>query len=272
MLKLLSTEGFLVCYDYPMLQTEYPEVDSLVNELSGGIKSVFGNELMGMYVFGSLVTGDFEPERSDVDILAIVKHDITPQQLDSLHGMHAQFVDQHPSWRERIEVDYVPIDGMRDFKTKASRIARIAPGDPLDFQTMDINWLMDWYMVLRYGQTVQGPPPEELIPAITQREFIASVEKRLPSWLAEVKEAHHIGYQSYIILSLCRSLYVLEFSEQVSKKQAGKWVAGQYPQWRGLIEKAMEWKGSPDRSKSPETRAQTEEFVKFVLTEADMKL
>lgn len=235
------------------------------------MSTTLGDELKGIYVFGSLVIGDFDPQRSDVDMLAMVEHDITEQQLDSLESMHDQFVERHPSWRGRIEVGYVSVGGMRDFKTRTCRVARIAPGDPLGFQDMDIDWLMDWYMVLCCGQTVQGPPPRELIPEITQQEFVASLRRRLPNWLNEAREAHHAGYQSYIILSLCRSIYVFAHGGQVSKIQAAKWAVEQFPDWAELILDALSWKGSPDKSDSPETRARTEEFVRFVLAEADKK-
>ena len=210
-----------------MLQTQYPDVDVLIKELSDKIKVVFGDELKGVYLFGSLVMGDFEPKRSDVDLVAIVAHDVTAQQLDKLGAVHSDFVRDHPEWSDRVEVAYVPAEGMQNFKSKSCQIARISPGEPLHFRSMDKDWLMDWYMVLRYGQTVWGPSPDELIPKISQQEFIDSLKNYLPQWLSSAKQAHHVGYQSYIILSLCRSLYVFAHGEQVSKRRAAEWAMRQ---------------------------------------------
>ncbi len=268
--KELCNCRFFCYYDF-MLKTQHPKIDELIKELAEDLSNTLGNDLKGVYLFGSLVIGDFDPKRSDIDLLAMVAEDINRAQLNSLKQMHDDLVQKHPEWHNRIEVAYVSVGGMKNFKTKTCQIARISPGEPIHYREMDINWLMDWYMVLRYGQTVLGPSPEEFIPDISTQEFIDSLKNYAPIWIKNVKEAHHVGYQSYIILSLCRSLYVYAHGEQVSKIEAADWAAIQYPDWAELIKNALSWKGSPDNSKSPETRAKTEEFVKFALAETEAK-
>lgn len=251
-----------------MLRTQYPDIDTLIQELSEVMSTTLGDQLKGLYLFGSLVFGDFDQHTSDIDLLAMTTDEISDQQLADLRNIHDNFAAKHPEWNDRIEVDYVSLKGMKNFKDATCRIARIAPGDPLGYQDMNIDWLMDWYMVLRYGQTVLGPSPDNYIPDISRQEFIDSLKSYAPVWVENVKEAHHVGYQSYIILSLCRSLYVYEHGEQVSKIQAAQWASQKYPEWAAFIKNALVWKGSPDKSNSPETRAQTEEFVTFALAEA----
>lgn len=252
-----------------MLSTQFPEIDDLINQLSNSIKTIFASELVGIYVFGSLVVGDFDPIRSDFDLLVIVSEDISPRQLDNLKIMHASFVKRHPEWDDRVEVTYVPLKGMQNFKTQSCGIARISPGEPLHFRSMDKDWLMDWYAVRNYGQKILGANIEEVVPYISLKEFKDSLKSFLPNWLLSAKQANHIGYQSYIILSLCRSLYVFVYSRQISKKQAGIWACTIFPQWKYLIENALEWHGSADKTRNVESRKNTEDFVKFMIGEVD---
>jgi predicted nucleotidyltransferase len=51
-------------------------VSLLIDELSTRIQVSLGDRLRGLYLFGSMVAGDFDVETSDIDLLAIVESDI----------------------------------------------------------------------------------------------------------------------------------------------------------------------------------------------------
>ncbi len=251
-----------------MVKTQFPEMNLLIDKLHNSIKITLGDKLRGLYLFGSLVGGDFDPKTSDIDLLAIVESDISEDDLRSLKVMHQNFVREYPEWRDRIEVAYVGVEAMRKFKTDTVTIARISPGEPLHYRDMNIQWLMDWYMVQEQGLAIEGPSPKVLIPVITKDEFVASLKGEYPSWLERAKEARRVGYQSYVVLSLCRSLYAIRFGQQVSKFKGASWAATEYPQWAHLIQQATEWHGSSDNTDSLDTQAETARFAEFMLDQA----
>jgi predicted nucleotidyltransferase len=250
-----------------MLLIKHPEVDKLVRKLSDNIIEALDDNLNGLYLFGSLVSGGFDSKTSDIDLLAITKNTISDSELELLRTMHDKFVEQHTSWNDRIEVAYVSQDAMKDFKTKTSQIARVSPGEPLHFRNMDIEWLLDWYMVQEQGLTITGASPKEYIPTITADEFITNIRNRLPTWVEAAKDAKHVGYQSYIILSLCRSLYAIKFGKQTSKPTAGKWALKEYPEWSGLVNLAIDSHGSSDKADSFDTQNETKRFVDFAISQ-----
>jgi predicted nucleotidyltransferase len=250
-----------------MSLTQLPKIDKLINELRVSMESTLDGRLRGLYLFGSLVGGDFDSLASDIDFLAITESDITSAELPQLRDMHDTFECMHPKWKDRIEVAYVGVEAMQRFKTKTVRIARISPGEPLHFRDMDIEWLMDWYMVQEQGLAVTGPSPKTYIPEITREEFIASLKRGLPDWAERANEARRIGYQSYIVLSLCRNVYAIRFGAQVSKFKGATWAKGEYPEWAELISQAIEWHGSPDTSDSLTTKAETINFARFMTTQ-----
>jgi hypothetical protein len=197
----------------------------------------------------------------------MIETDITKAELIGLSHMHDTFVRNHPEWSDRIEVAYIGMSAMQKFKMTTVKIARISPGEPLHYRDMDIQWLMDWYMVQEQGLVLQGPPAKTFIPHMTREEFLICLKDGLPSWSEMAKEARHKGYQSYIILSLCRNLYAIKFGKQVSKFEGGEWAIREYPQWADLVQKAEEWHGSPDRSDSLDSQAETVRFVAFALNQ-----
>ena len=46
--------------------TPYAEINTLLDRLLLRIQTILGKKLIGLYLFGSLVTGDFDHKSSDV--------------------------------------------------------------------------------------------------------------------------------------------------------------------------------------------------------------
>jgi hypothetical protein len=250
-----------------MLYSQYPRVNALIEELSKRIQTSIGDQLRGLYIFGSLLAGDFDLKKSDIDLLAIVEPDIDDTALTTLKAMHDQIIRSFPEWQDRIEVAYASVNAMENFKTHPSRIARISPGEPLHYREMDSQWLMDWYQVQEQGVTIFGPPPQQYIPYVSTEEFIESLKNQLPIWKDSVRAARSLGHLSYVILSLCRSLYSIQHHEQISKVAAGEWALRQFPEWYQLIRDALRWHGSSDES-DPSDQANAIDFVEFAIGRA----
>lgn len=57
-----------------------PESAAYADLVAGRLKTILGHNLVGVYLHGSAVLGDFSRERSDIDILAVSHHDLSPQE------------------------------------------------------------------------------------------------------------------------------------------------------------------------------------------------
>ena len=67
--------------------TPYPDIDKLLSSLLSHMQRVLGPNLAGLYIYGSLVTGDFDLEISDVDLLAVTPSDIDDEEFEQLHTL-----------------------------------------------------------------------------------------------------------------------------------------------------------------------------------------
>ena len=62
--------------------TPYPDVNEVLNLLLTNVKGILRDQFVGMYLYGSLSSGDFNPETSDIDFLVVT--------TDFLSGKHDQ--------------------------------------------------------------------------------------------------------------------------------------------------------------------------------------
>lgn len=223
--------------------TGYPRVDELLNRLLPQLQSCLSQNLIGVYLYGSLVSGDYDDTLSDVDLLAALEHDLTGVELELLRVMHAEIVTALPAWDNRIEVAYLSRRALSTFKTERSIIGIISPGEPLHFRQAGIEWLMNWYRVREGNIPLLGPPPATLIPPISVEEYRNGVRNYLLRWhdYAPDADAHH-GSLAYDVLTLCRGYYTVEKYEVLSKNKAAARAKVDFPEWAWLIDQALGWR------------------------------
>lgn len=206
----------------------------MLAELAAAIQSFFGARLAGLYLFGSLVSGDFYPGRSDLDLIAVVESHVSDDEIAALRELHEEYEAARPGWRDRIEVLYLSRAVLRTFADEPrGRVARISPGEPLHFRELDgdLGWLLDWHGAVS-GEIVVGGAPLSLGPAVTPDRLRAAVISQLRE-MGDIARGHDVAYvpswQGYIVATVCRALYFLETGDQTSKERAVAWYAERHP-------------------------------------------
>jgi hypothetical protein len=228
-----------------MLPTSYAHVNQVLGELLAGIQGVLGDKLVGLYLFGSLVTAGYDDGVSDIDLLAATTGDVDDEELESLRRMHRGFVRNHLEWEDRIEVAYLSVDALQTFKTQTSRLAIISPGEPLHVVEAGRDWLLNWYLVLEANVTLFGPPPGDIIVPISKDEYVEEVREHARTWGQGWGFLRDRGSQSYAVLTMCRALYTHRTGEYTSKAQAAAWAQHELPEWADLIQDALVSRSAP---------------------------
>ena len=245
--------------------TKHNNINNLLSDLLRQIQRALGNKLLGLYLYGSLASGDFDKKFSDIDLLAVTKSTITSKELKTLKITHADFAKRHKNWNDRIEVQYFSVSGLNKFKSRTSKMANISPGEPLHMVKANLDWLMNWYFVQENGIVLFGPLPK-FIPHISKIEFLDSVKKHALQWKDyAVNTKNSRGYQAYAILTMCRAVYTLKHKKQTSKIKSAAWFQKEFSQWANLIKKALKWRKSSRNSimNHKLTYPETEKFIGF---------
>lgn len=250
-----------------------PQVSHVLDHLLAAFQAILAEKLVGVYLYGSLTVGDFDPMISDIDLLVVTTSPLDDPEFDALHQMHQRLATEQPAREDRIEVAYLTTQALQTFRTHVSEIAIISPGEPFHRKDAGKDWLVNWYMVREKGETLFGPPPQEIIPPIAQTEFVETIRDHTRAWAQWVDDCYQLGSQAYAIFTLCRALYTDRYGEQLSKLQAARWAEQEYPQWASLIQDAQLWRqhtaiGAPPLAIDPATTfPATVRFVHFAIEE-----
>lgn len=248
-----------------MTPTDHEQVNGVLNHLLDQTRIILGERLVGLYLYGSLVTGDFDLDISDIDLLAALTSNLTPAEFDVLDAMHKTTAAQFPEWDNRIEIAYLSLHALKTFKTERSNIGIISPGEPFHIIDAGIDWLMNWYMVQSIGKTLYGVPPQTIIAPTSQAEFVTAVKTHALAWREYIKGVDDSRpYQSYAILTLCRAWYTVTHGAQVSKRKAAEWAAEQLPEEAALIRDALAWRAAY-RDQNVDPAVTLDETRRFVL-------
>jgi predicted nucleotidyltransferase len=95
--------------------TGYAAVDAVLAELLAGVCGTLGGQLVGVYLDGSLATGDFSEHSSDIDALVVTEETLSDEVIAALRTMHAQLAAGTSKWARELEVSYIPRHALRRF-------------------------------------------------------------------------------------------------------------------------------------------------------------
>lgn len=210
---------------------------SFLEQLVGGLRSALGHDLVAVYLYGSAVSGEFDAGVSDVDLLAVIEHDLEQGAIERLERFHAITVDRQPEWTDRLEIVYVGRDTLAEFRA-GGPLGVISPGEPFHVRDGIELWLQNLYLVRETGLTLVGAAPTATIPPISLAEFMAATGRYADE--VQGRNLRHAtpGARAYAVLTMCRALCTVRLNRPCSKREGAAWVRAQLPEWAWLIDAA----------------------------------
>ncbi len=234
--------------------TPYADINAVLHDFQRQIAAILGSQMISMYIYGSLALGDFDPATSDLDFIVITDGGISVERFAALQTMHARFTASDSAWASMLEAAYIP-QQILDPAISTDRLYPQLEHDDgqLKWMPREIGWAFQAETLREYGITVSGADPKTLMPPVTRRDLYQAAyviaagwleqSKSDPSWIAWVSQR---DAQSFVVLTLCRFLYLLDQGRLASKPAAGRWGQSALPeQYRGLIERSLQGKHDP---------------------------
>ncbi len=224
--------------------TPYPDVNQVLNLLLTRASAILGEQLTGLYLYGSLSSGDFHPQSSDIDFAFVTEAVLPPETVAALEAMHHEIWASGLKWAAKLEGAYVPKSLIRRHDPHGPAVPTVNEG-AFYVAALGSDWIIQRHVIRECGVVLAGPNPKTLIDPLSPDDIRQSVLGVLrewwfpmlenPSWLAE----HGSVYHAYAVVSLCRALHALRHGTIVSKPVAARWAQERHPEWKGLIAQAL---------------------------------
>ncbi|MGO4109648.1 aminoglycoside adenylyltransferase domain-containing protein [Paenibacillus sp. YAF4_2] len=219
-------------------------MDTYLTKLVTTFQKVLQDNLCGIYLHGSLAMGCFNPDKSDLDILIVVKSRLSKNQQKAMTDHVLLLHDEMPNGRG-IELSVVLETYVRNF---------VYP-TPFEYHYSDYHrerYQSDPYylcggfedpdlaahctVVYHRGITLYGNPIQELFQPIERKYYVQSI-------LNDIGDASTgiIDQPLYYSLNLCRVLLYLQEGTVSSKLEGGEWGLRTLPsKFHSVIHKCLE--------------------------------
>ena len=216
----------------------------LLDRLLADTRALFGDDLVGMYVHGSLAFGCFRWETSDLDVLVVTRSVPSQAQQEVFLNRLLDYDRQGPG--KGLELSLVLEKDCRGFRHPCPDYFHFSHGhltaiqaDPAGFVRrmigVDHDLAAHFTVTRAVGISLYGPPPAQLFAPVPRADYLDSI-------LRDVEDAREglVRDPVYFLLNLCRVLAVCREGAVLSKEQGGQWALPRLPDGlRPAVEEAL---------------------------------
>ncbi|HZO89607.1 MAG TPA: aminoglycoside adenylyltransferase domain-containing protein [Chthonomonadaceae bacterium] len=243
----------------------------MLNALLAGIQDRLMDNLLGVYLRGSLALGDFLPDYSDLDLLAVTERPVNDGEFAGLAALHGQLAALPNCYANRLEIAYIDRAALKRFQAGRSH-PTLGQGETLAWSEHRDNWILERWTVREHGVALLGPDAQTLIVPISPQDLRAAVRARLRDWADWADQPDDPDWllprrhKAYVVETMCRALYTLAHSRLSSKPVAVAWALETLPEpWRSTVERSQAWRtdDTPDPALVPEVMG----FVRWAALE-----
>jgi len=225
----------------------YPPAFPLLERLLDDVREALGDNLLGLYLSGSLSSGDFVPERSDVDFVAATRDPLPPDGLPVLAAMHRQITGSTLALADHLEGSYIPRQALHRYDPSNAYFPALRVDGSFGVDHHASDWIIQLHLLREQGVALYGPDPRELVDPVLPADLRRAAMGILREWWAPMLEdpnrLRSAEYQAYAVLTMCRSLYTLQHADVVPKAEAASWARAELGEpWTELIDQAGRWR------------------------------
>jgi hypothetical protein len=200
--------------------TLHPEADDLVRSFAEQVRPVA--DVTAFWVAGSLASGDFRPGVSDLDLVALVASPLDGGQRSAVADLHKTRV-RLDARATKLHCDYLPATEAADVSAAHLRWAH---GELYRHPLSGIARAE----LLRFGVTLWGPAPGEVLPPVGDADLAAAVRGELTGYWADALGKPHLWLQDVYVdvglFTLARADATLREGRLVTKQEALPRLAG----------------------------------------------
>lgn len=210
-----------------MINNNQVKIDKVLTEVARLYESILGNNLVGIYVHGSLAFGCFNSRKSDIDFIVVVNSEPAIEEKEAMIKLLLELSSEAPEKGFEMSVVLAAVCERfiypTPFKLHYSAMhMQLCKEDLRKYCTTmkgtDKDLAAHFTVIKTVGYAIAGQPIEKVFGEVPRSAYLNSIEM-------DVKNAVEDVYENsvYIILNLCRVLAFKKDGLILSKEQGGIW-------------------------------------------------
>jgi predicted nucleotidyltransferase len=251
------------------------DLRELLQEIAASFSSILLDNLVGVYLWGSLTHEAFDEQCSDVDCIVVTRRDLDEREFLELDQCFKN-ARKHNRWVKRLDMRFVIYD---EFLDKSSKCCGFYPyTGKLVRHGSDGNPLI-WMNIGQSGITLCGKDARLIVPAISDQCLNDALLLELDYLREDLRSnagnrSHKaFAHNAYAVLTACRILYSAHHRTLVSKDRAYAWAVETLPPtWLPVLQSAKENRRKNRGSITPQLEQDAMRFVEFVADQVEHKL
>ena len=220
-------------------------MDTVINIFVEKSKEILQDNLVGVYLHGSAVMGCYNPAKSDIDLIVVVKDSIEDKVKKSFMDMVVELNKIGPA--KGIEMSIVRQSVCNPFVYPTPFELHFSVGhidwyknDPDDYVSKmkgeDRDLAAHFTIINHRGKCLYGASIPDIFADVPVQDYIDSIWNDIADAEEEITDN-----PMYLILNLARVLAYLKDGLVLSKKEGGEWALDNIPEvYYSLLNNALE--------------------------------
>ena len=216
--------------------------EKLLKYITDDFYSVLGDNLVGIYLHGSLVFGCFNPAVSDIDFIAVVEKE--PDEMEKYLLIHILLKHEKHAPAKGLEMSVVLAIHCRKFvyptpyclhysAAHGEKYLNDTIGHIRLLQGTDRDLAAHFTVINHTGITLWGKDKTEVFSPVPDSDYMDSIIFDIENCVEEIADN-----PVYLTLNLCRVLAYKKEKAVLSKADGGLWGIKNLPQYEKLIKTA----------------------------------
>ena len=194
-----------------------------IDVMAKSISAILGDNIVCIYLYGSVVMEDIKLGWSDIDILCLTKVEISDYEAEQLVDLRQKLLKEeeaNPYYRS-FEGAIVSID---EFKKK--QYSRVVYWGTSGERITDKYYfdVFSLYELIKYGQLILGNDIRNDLILPTYEELRDGVQQHYQTIRKYAVETGESLYSCGWLLDIARCIYTLRYHDIISKTKAGEWA------------------------------------------------
>lgn len=217
-------------------------VEMLMKEISAGLQNILGDNLLGIYIHGSIAFECFNWDNSDIDFIVVTGKE--PDCIRKKHIVQLLLESDKSAPPKGFEVSFVLEKDCRNFTYPTpyqlhfsnfhkEKYINDTDGHINRLQGTDKDLAAHFTVINNSGITFYGKDKKDVFSPVPEEYYLDSIRHDIENAVDEITDS-----PVYLILNLCRTLAYITEGSVLSKADGGLWGISNLPQYRTIIGKA----------------------------------